>query len=213
MPLKKERKHTKKKEKNLDDRMDSLDLDTASTTITPSTIESTPPRMQSDEPIAPRNLAKKANLDDRMDSLDLDTASAAATPPSVEPTPPLAKPDESVIPPVIDSPPVPLVLPSPESSLKPSPTLETTLFSRLLALHGPSIRRMLKIQYRMNSKIMAFASAALYDGDLVADSSVEDRLLSDLPGVEVDEEIDQPLIFIDSQFFPCSIAVCTDACD
>jgi hypothetical protein len=40
-------------------------------------------------------------------------------------------------------------------------TLETTLFDRLLALHGTSIKRMLTVQYRMHEKIMQFPSAEL----------------------------------------------------
>ena len=162
---KKERKHAKKKEENLVDEIESLEID--------STEETTPP-----EPPA----------------VVVDPSSATYTPPPETP---------NEFTPILDAPPAvlaPIVLPSPSSCLQPSPTLEATLFSRLLALHGPSIRRMLKIQYRMNSKIMAFASAALYDGALIADSSVMNRVLSDLPAVEFDEEIDEPLIFIDSEF-------------
>jgi hypothetical protein len=40
-------------------------------------------------------------------------------------------------------------------------TLETTLFDRLLALHGPAIKRMLTTQYRMHEKIMRFPSDEL----------------------------------------------------
>jgi hypothetical protein len=43
----------------------------------------------------------------------------------------------------------------------PRMTLETTLFDRLLALHGTSIKRMLTVQYRMHEKIMQFPSAEL----------------------------------------------------
>lgn len=91
--------------------------------------------------------------------------------------------------------------PAPASSLGKlllSPDLEVTLFSRLLALHGPSIRRMLKVQYRFNDKICAFPSAELYDGELVPDSSVAGRKLSDLEGVDEDEDLDEPVVFFDS---------------
>lgn len=83
--------------------------------------------------------------------------------------------------------------------LKPSSTLELTLFERLLTLHGPSIRRMLSVQYRMSSKIMEFPSKSLYHEELVADESVKSRVLSDLEGVDEDEDIDAPVVFIDSK--------------
>ncbi|BGP26200.1 DNA helicase [Rhodotorula toruloides] len=79
-----------------------------------------------------------------------------------------------------------------------SPDLEVTLFSRLLALHGPSIRRMLKVQYRFNKKINSFPSAMLYDRELVPDESVKDRKLSDLEGVEADEDLDEAVVFFDT---------------
>lgn len=88
--------------------------------------------------------------------------------------------------------------PSGTGKLVLSPDLEVTLFSRLLALHGPTLRRMLRVQYRFNSKICAFPSPELYDGELVPDSSVEGRKLSDLDGVDEDEDLDEPVVFIDS---------------
>lgn len=79
-------------------------------------------------------------------------------------------------------------------------TLETTLFDRLLALHGPSIKRMLTTQYRMHEKIMRFPSDELYEGKLVAAGAVRDRLLADLPyGVEATDDTTEPLVFIDTQ--------------
>ncbi|KAH6854230.1 P-loop containing nucleoside triphosphate hydrolase protein [Chaetomium sp. MPI-CAGE-AT-0009] len=79
-------------------------------------------------------------------------------------------------------------------------TLETTLFDRLLKLHGPSIKRMLTTQYRMHEKIMRFPSDELYEGKLIAAEAVRTRLLKDLP-YEVDDTDDttEPLIFIDTQ--------------
>ena len=85
-------------------------------------------------------------------------------------------------------------------SKKGAVTLETTLFDRLLALHGPSIKRMLTTQYRMHEKIMRFPSDALYESKLLAADSVKDRLLKDLPyEVEENDETSEPLIFIDTQ--------------
>jgi DNA polymerase alpha-associated DNA helicase A len=79
-------------------------------------------------------------------------------------------------------------------------TLETTLFDRLLKLHGDGIKRMLTIQYRMHEKIMAFPSAELYEGKLVAAEAVKARLLKDLPyEVEETEDTNEPLIFFDTQ--------------
>ena len=79
-------------------------------------------------------------------------------------------------------------------------TLETTLFDRLLALHGPSIKRMLTTQYRMHEKIMRFPSDELYESKLIAAEAVKTRLLKDLPyGVEETEDTTEPLIFFDTQ--------------
>ncbi|KEY67609.1 hypothetical protein S7711_07806 [Stachybotrys chartarum IBT 7711] len=79
-------------------------------------------------------------------------------------------------------------------------TLETTLFDRLLALHGPSIKRMLTTQYRMHEKIMRFPSDELYESKLVAADAVKARLLKDLDYEVIDDEdTNEPLIFIDTQ--------------
>lgn len=98
-------------------------------------------------------------------------------------------------------------------------SLETTLFDRLLALHGKKIKRMLTTQYRMNEIIMKFPSRELYDNELVAADSVKDRVLTDLSystlnndmgklslddgpttgKVEETEETKYPLIFYDTQ--------------
>lgn len=78
-------------------------------------------------------------------------------------------------------------------------SLETTLFDRLLKLHGNKIKRMLTTQYRMHEKIMAFPSEELYEGKLIAAYSVKARLLKDLPGVEDTEDTCEPLIFLDTQ--------------
>lgn len=82
----------------------------------------------------------------------------------------------------------------------PSITLETTLFDRLLSLHGPSIKRMLTTQYRMHENIMTYPSTSLYDSGLIAAESAKTRLLKDLP-YEVDDTDDtqEPLVFWDTQ--------------
>lgn len=78
--------------------------------------------------------------------------------------------------------------------------LETTLFDRMLTLHGEDIKRMLTTQYRMHEKINAFPSEALYESKLVAADFVKARLLTDLP-YEVAETDDtkEPLVFWDTQ--------------
>jgi DNA polymerase alpha-associated DNA helicase A len=79
-------------------------------------------------------------------------------------------------------------------------TLETTFFDRLLALHGPSIKRMLTTQYRMHEKIMRFPSDELYESKLLAAEAVKDRLLKDMPyEVKDTEDTREPLVFWDTQ--------------
>lgn len=85
-----------------------------------------------------------------------------------------------------------------QDKLALSPDLEVTLFSRLLALHGPTVRRMLQVQYRFNDKINSFPSKTLYNGELVPAEDVRDRKLSDLDGVEPDEDLDEPVVFFDT---------------
>lgn len=79
-------------------------------------------------------------------------------------------------------------------------TLETTLFDRLLKLHGTGIKVMLTTQYRMHEKIMIFPSDELYESKLVAAEAVKARLLTELPyDVEETEDTIEPLIFFDTQ--------------
>jgi DNA polymerase alpha-associated DNA helicase A len=79
-------------------------------------------------------------------------------------------------------------------------TLETTLFDRLLKLHGPSIKRMLTTQYRMHERIMRFPSDELYEGKLMAADAVKARLLKDLPyEIQDTDDTAEPLVFIDTQ--------------
>ncbi|KAI7277517.1 DNA helicase [Hortaea werneckii] len=87
---------------------------------------------------------------------------------------------------------------SPSSSS--SSSLETTLFDRLLTLHGPAIKRMLTTQYRMHETIMAFPSSALYSSRLQAADSVRTRLLKDLPyPIHDTDDTREPLVFWDTQ--------------
>ena len=78
--------------------------------------------------------------------------------------------------------------------------LEYTLFDRLLELHGPSIKTLLNVQYRMHEKIMRFPSDELYDSKLIAAEHVKFRLLKDLPYDVADtEDTREPLVFYDTQ--------------
>ncbi|KAJ4518893.1 hypothetical protein HRR78_001128 [Exophiala dermatitidis] len=79
-------------------------------------------------------------------------------------------------------------------------SLETTMFDRLLAIHGSGIKRLLNTQYRMHEKIMRFPSDELYDGKLVAADAVKARLLKELPyEVQATEDTTEPLVFFDTQ--------------
>lgn len=81
-----------------------------------------------------------------------------------------------------------------------SSSLETTLFDRLLTLHGPGVKRMLNTQYRMHEKIMRFPSNEMYDSELIAAPSVADHLLTTLPYPVLEtDDTREPLIFYDTQ--------------
>lgn len=79
-------------------------------------------------------------------------------------------------------------------------SLETTMFDRLLSLHGPGIKKMLTTQYRMHEKIMRFPSDELYESKLMAGDSVKARLLKDLPyDIAETDDTKEPLVFWDTQ--------------
>jgi DNA polymerase alpha-associated DNA helicase A len=85
-------------------------------------------------------------------------------------------------------------------TLEESVKLETTLFDRLLSLHGPAIKRMLTTQYRMHQKIMDFPSRELYESKLTAADHVRTRLLKDLQYcVEDTDDTREPVVFYDTQ--------------
>ncbi len=73
-----------------------------------------------------------------------------------------------------------------------------SLFERLMNLYGPAIARRLDVQYRMHQSIMGFSSREFYDDTLVADPSVCNHLLSDLPGLNAGPICQTPLEFIDT---------------
>ncbi len=78
--------------------------------------------------------------------------------------------------------------------------LSFTLFERFIDLY-PEASSMLKIQYRMNEKIMSFPSKMFYNGELVAHESVRSIKLSEIaeklphnPALD-----DTPIVFIDTE--------------
>ncbi|KAJ3217392.1 hypothetical protein HDU67_007975 [Dinochytrium kinnereticum] len=77
-------------------------------------------------------------------------------------------------------------------------TLELTLFDRLLAMYGDSIKRLLNVQYRMHEMIMRYPSTAMYQGSLIAFESVKGHLLQDLPGVKSTDETSTPILLINT---------------
>jgi len=88
--------------------------------------------------------------------------------------------------------------------LVPPKTLETTLFDRLEAMYGASIKRMLEIQYRMHGHICTFPSKTLYASKLKSHESVTSHLLQDLPNTQAGSEEDEkeylqtPVVFFDT---------------
>ncbi|MEO0529436.1 MAG: AAA domain-containing protein [Planctomycetota bacterium] len=63
---------------------------------------------------------------------------------------------------------------------------------RLIGERGDEVFRRLTVQYRMHEAIMRFPSDHFYDGELIADPSVRDHRLADLPNVSADT--DTPLL-------------------
>ena len=80
--------------------------------------------------------------------------------------------------------------------------LEKTLFERLINRH-PELSSMLRVQYRMNEKIMEFPNREFYDGKLVAAPEVASRTLADLGLSEPAKfkevlDLQEPLAFLDT---------------
>ncbi|KAI6096068.1 AAA domain-containing protein [Pisolithus croceorrhizus] len=92
--------------------------------------------------------------------------------------------------------------------LRPPRTLETTLFDRLEKMHGPGIKRLLNVQYRMHAQICEFPSKTLYASKLKSHESVSTHLLRDLPNTNgfvasededtVKEVLGSPVVFFDT---------------
>jgi DNA polymerase alpha-associated DNA helicase A len=78
--------------------------------------------------------------------------------------------------------------------------LQSTLFDRLVKLYGEKIKRLLNVQYRMNTQIMDFPAKAMYEGKLMAADSVANRTLcTDIENVETTDETETPVLWMDTQ--------------
>ncbi|CAZ86274.1 unnamed protein product [Tuber melanosporum] len=109
--------------------------------------------------------------------------------------------DPMQLPPTIKSQTTGAIPKTPKTKTEIPDSLEITLFSRLLAIHGGGIKCLLTTQYRMHATIMHFPSQELYNGSLIAAPSVAERLLcTSLPyPVTKTEDTSIPLLFIDTQ--------------
>ena len=77
--------------------------------------------------------------------------------------------------------------------------LQVSLFERLLEIHGPGVKALLREQYRMHQDIMTFAAAEAYDHQLRAHPSVAQHRLADLLRSEVQAEVlAPPILWIDT---------------
>lgn len=76
--------------------------------------------------------------------------------------------------------------------------MRESLMQRLVDRFGEDVYRRLTVQYRMHESIMRFSSEQFYDGSLVADASVREHRLCDLPGVASNELTTTPAILIDT---------------
>ncbi|OBZ85970.1 DNA polymerase alpha-associated DNA helicase A [Choanephora cucurbitarum] len=80
-------------------------------------------------------------------------------------------------------------------------TLSYSLFDRMLDTYGDRIKRMLEVQYRMNTDIMYFSSANLYNNKLVAHPSVEDHRLHELQHVVKNDDTTATIALYDTSSF------------
>lgn len=76
--------------------------------------------------------------------------------------------------------------------------MKDSLMQRLIERDGESIYRQLTVQYRMHESIMQFSSDTFYDGKLIADVSVRQHRLCDLPDVIEVPITTSPVEFIDT---------------
>jgi len=73
-----------------------------------------------------------------------------------------------------------------------------SLLEQIVERYGDDVTRLLTKQYRMHEQIMRFSSDEFYDGELIADPSVAEHRLCDLPRVAESEMTQSPVMFIDT---------------
>ena len=73
-----------------------------------------------------------------------------------------------------------------------------SLFERLMQRYGETSAYRLSVQYRMHEQIMGFSSQWFYESSLVADNSVREHLLYELPSVIRNDLTAGPVEFIDT---------------
>lgn len=76
--------------------------------------------------------------------------------------------------------------------------LTNTLFERWHNLLGADWKSLLRVQYRMHEKIMSFSSREFYEDRLIADDSVKDHTLADMPEVQDNEYTRDVFQFLDT---------------
>lgn len=76
--------------------------------------------------------------------------------------------------------------------------LSKSMMERLVERWGKLVTRQLTVQYRMHRSIMEFPSEHFYSGSLVADPSVADHTLLDLPEIKPELVDPQPVLFVDT---------------
>lgn len=81
--------------------------------------------------------------------------------------------------------------------------LSLSIFERVMLQKGEKTSTMLVEQYRMNENIMQWSSDAMYEGKLIANEGVKDRLIDDIMNKELiqsteSELLSQPLLIIDT---------------
>ena len=76
--------------------------------------------------------------------------------------------------------------------------LSKSMMERLVERWGKLVTRQLTVQYRMHHKIMEFPSEHFYSGTLIADQSVAQHSLLDLPNVRTESIDPQPILFVDT---------------
>ncbi|WP_281950531.1 IGHMBP2 family helicase [Nitrosophilus kaiyonis] len=80
--------------------------------------------------------------------------------------------------------------------------LKKSLFEELIE-NFPKNSKMLKVQYRMNEKIMNFSNQMFYDGELIADESVKEHTLNDFdlkkPKNYEDILDNTPIVFVNTK--------------